>query len=242
MKAKRRQELKQDDFVDTLMWFWQTFKAHQQEIITGGVVALVLAALVMIVVPKWIHANDNAWATLASTDEAAAEARYPMPGKPAEGMDAQIKNYEKVAADYPRSGAAPLALYKAGKLLHEEQKLDEALKKFDDILSGYPKSDTAPAAEAAKASVLEDKGKFAEAKALYEKVAESGPKYLAPECYLNAARCADMDKDAVQAKALYEKVIMQAPGTEWAQIADERLQSQAKAKPAPPPAKPEKKG
>lgn len=243
MKAKRRQELKQDEFVDTLVWLWETFKKNQQQIVTGVVVALVLVAVGTYVVPRWRHANDQAWATLSSLDQTMMASRYGMGGKPGAVEAGEIEKYRKLAADYPRSTVAPIALYKAAQLLHETNKLDEALKILNELLSSYPKSEIAPAAEAAKASVLEDQGKYAEARGLYEKVGESGPKYLAPECWLNAGRCAELAKDNAEAKTLYEKAKSLAAGTPWEQLAQQRIDGLGGQKPASSPApKPEKKG
>ena len=249
MRRERRQELKQDEFVDTLVWLWATFKLHQSEIATGIVVALVLVGLGMYVVPRWRHANDQAWTTLSVLEESQAMARSGMEGKPVEPPSAEVQKYEKLAADYPRSGAAPLALYKAAKLLHDAGKLDEALKELGQLLNSYPSSEVAPAAEAAKASVLEDQGKFAEAKSLYEGLAKkvagakAGPGYMAPRYYLNAGRCAELTKDAAQAKTFYDKTITLAPGTPWAQLAEERLKDLGKPGPvSAPKAASEKKG
>jgi TolA-binding protein len=218
-------------------------KLYQQELLIGGVLALVLVGGALYVVNRWRRANDMAWATLASVDDSVASKRYGMEPNSPDATSAAINNYRKLAQDYPHSGVAPLAFFRAGKLLHQTGKLDEALQTLDDVIKSYPKAAITPAAEEAKACVLEDKVQFAEAQALHEKVAQSGPKYMAPECYLNAARCAELTKNAPQAKEFYQKTISLAPGTSWAQFAEERLKILAQGKEAaPPPGAPAKKG
>jgi tetratricopeptide (TPR) repeat protein len=234
MKRQRRQELKhKDEFADTVAWLWMSVKLYQQEILIGGVAALVLVGAGMFLVKRWNSAYDAAWSKLTAIDESAAMARYGLEPKAPDAFPAAIKDYQKLAEDNPRSVVAPMALLRAAKLLHEGGKLDEALKTLDQILTSYAGSAVIVAAEGEKASVLEDKKQFAEALALNEKLARSGPEYLAPECYLNAARCAELNKDSARAQELYQKTISIAAGTSWAQFAEERLKTMAQNKPAP---------
>jgi tetratricopeptide (TPR) repeat protein len=134
-----------------------------------------------------------------------------------------------------------MALFRAGKLLHEANKLDEALAVFNRLIADHPHGELAPAAQEAKSCVLEDKRQYAEALALHEKVAESGPKYLSADCFINAARCAQLTKEPARAKALYEKAIAASPGSLLAQFAEERLKNMALEQSAPPAAAPPKK-
>jgi len=243
MKAKRRQELKQDEFVDTLVWLWETVKKNQQQIVVGVLVAVALVAAVTLIVPQLRQRRYAAWASLSAIEQSVVAPPEGAQTKPGELEAAQVEKYRKLAADYSGSGAAPIALYQAAQLLHETGKLDEALKALNELLASYPKCELAVAAEAAKATVLEDQGKYAEAKALYEKVAQSGPRYLSPECYLNAARCAELMKDVVQAKELYRKAEELGKGTGWEQLAKERIARLERPAPvtSPPPTG-EKKG
>ncbi len=244
MKKQRKEELKHDEFADSLLWMWETVRLHQREIVTGAVVALVLISGVLYLLNRRQQAHNVAWASLSAIEDPLAQARYGRnPEEIPKARAEAIEKYRNLAQDYSRYGVAPIALYRAGRLLHEEGKLDEAVDVLDQVIGLRPDGSLAAAAESAKAAALEDKGKYAEAKALYEKVGESGPKYLAPECYLNAARCAEFLKDAAQAKSLCEKTIALAPNTEWAQRAEERLKRLAEVPNAPAPKpEPQKKG
>jgi tetratricopeptide (TPR) repeat protein len=237
MKQQRKQDLKHDEFVDTLAWLWETMKQYQQEILIGVVVALLLVGGGMYILNRWQRSREQAWLTLATIDQSVAPRRFLMEPRSPETALAAAKSYQDLAANYPRSAAAPLALLRAGKLLHEANRLDEALAVFNRLIADYPSADLAPAAQEAKACLLEDKKQYAEALALHQKVAESGPKHLSAECFLNAARCAQLTNDPARAKAFYEKAIAAAPGSLLAQFAEERLKIMALPPPAPPASK-----
>lgn len=165
-------------------------------------------------------------------DKASAEA----------AMASDVASFEKVVAEYPGSGDAPVALLRAALSSVREgttESLQLAQEKYTQFLKKYGKHDLAPLARLGVAFTDEAMGNFAQAEKVYDEylsehkakdVAADGVEstgtigdghYLIPVAILGRARCLALNNQVAAAQTALDQFIAAMPNTEWAVMADE---------------------
>lgn len=153
-----------------------------------------------------------------------------------------VSSLEKVAADFPSSGDAPVAMLRAAFMScgsGSAEDLQVAREKYTQFLRKYSKHELAPLARLGIAYTDEATGKFAEALKVYEeflaqhKASEmtatedtatgtiGDGNYLLPIAVFGRARCLALNNEIPAAQTALDQFIAAMPNTSWAALADE---------------------
>ena len=153
-----------------------------------------------------------------------------------------IEAFEKVAADYPSTGDAPVALLKSATMYCQSGKTSDyglANDKYKEFLSRYPKHALAPVARLGVAFTAEAQGEYADAAAIYrEHLAAHGVPdilseetdgdakdslgdgdYLNPVALLGLGRCLVLQGDKSSARTIFDQISAGYANTTWGELA-----------------------
>jgi len=105
-------------------------------------------------------------------------------------MARSVTDLEAVAAEFPRSVEAPIALMQAGKEYYNSGSYDTALAKYAELQAQYPEHELAAGADLGRIHCLEAMGRVDEAAAAFKEFAANHKDhYLVPQAVLGQARC-----------------------------------------------------
>jgi hypothetical protein len=232
-KHLTRQELKHDEFRDTLEHGAEAIATHQRAAwFYGGLALLVIAAIL-----GWrFYTQRQTAQASAGLSDAMKVLQAPIrpanqPAAPGEISYVDERNkyadaakqFTDLANRYPRTQPGLVARYYAGLSLARAQRYDEALKDLTALESGRDEG-FASLARFQIAQIDENTGKDAQAVRLYLQLMDK-PTVFVPKVIPMLALADHYAKsDPGQAAKLYQQVKSEFPNTQAAQEADQHLQ------------------
>jgi len=228
-----RQELKKDEFRDTVEHGAEAIAAHQGQVwFYGGIALLVVAAILGW---RFYTQRQTAQASAGLADAMQVyQARIRAPNEaPAPGEITYVdeknkysdaaKKFGDLAGRYPRTQPGLVALYYAGLSFERAGSYDEALRDFTTLESGRD-AGFASLASFQMAQIYEKTAKDAQAVQLYQQLIDK-PTVFVPKVVAMLALADHYSKaNPTQAANLYQQVKAEFPNTQAAQEADQRLQ------------------
>ena len=240
MKASERHRLKQDKYVQAMTRAVAWGRRNQKSIAVAVAIAVLAAALSI-----WLGVAHRAVEALAREllTEAEAKAQMALFEKPdlqAKAVNDVVSRCEMIAADYPKSAAARLALLEAAQLLARSKRAGEAVPYFERALklSGRLAGLTA-LARRGLAEALEESGKLRKAIAQYRMLAAEEVSPEAVRANWDIGRCHETLGEADQAAEHYRKAADYGGASTWAKLARSRLSRllEKEVSPSPSPGK-----
>jgi TolA-binding protein len=207
--------LKRDEFADDAIKAVTFVRKHTTE-------AMAVAAAIVVVIAGLVLMGQN---RAKSEKEAAlmigmAHAAY---------FNGDLTNaqtgYEEIVTKHGSSSSAREALVYLGNISFAQRKYDEALKNYNRAIKAGPNSLIMSAAISGVAACYEQTGKMGEAGDKYLEICKKYPKdqYLATSALLSAGRCFTAGNLNDKAKAAYQQLIKEYPGTSAATDAKSEL-------------------
>lgn len=239
MRAETRHQLKTDKFTRTTIGVaeatahWSV--EHKSKIITGVVIAVVVAAAVA-----------GAWYYLGKQDDKAnlelsqAVRTLSTPIRPAGApetpnvptfasaqgrAEAAKKQLQAVVDKYPHTHTGDVARYLLGTTAVELGDNATAERTLKDVASGYNK-DLSGLAKLALASLYGNTNRTKEALDLYKQLIDKPSRTVSKVmAQLQLANLYESSQQPAEAKRIYEQIVRENPKTEAEQIAQAKLQS-----------------
>jgi tetratricopeptide (TPR) repeat protein len=219
LKAKEREQLKQDKFSEVLVSVGAFLGRHRRP-------AIVIAAAVAVCVVSvlwYLHARGVAqrelWDRVADAQKALAQAGPEADRKAV--VNRAVDQLRRLHADAPRAPAGTYALYRVAEILYEEQRFEEAAAAYEQLLkeprlpAGYKEL-----VQGSLAPALEQAGKWDAALAFYQGQANEKGGAEAAEAWWSIARCLDHLDRPEEARKAREQVRALGPRTIWAERAE----------------------
>src|SRR5437016_2872362 len=179
------------------------FEKNKKQAIWG---AIILVAVVL-------FASLILWRQ-AQREEAASEELSKVTAPQLGARPEPAEAYLKVAAEYPKSGAAARALLLGAGSLFTEGKYDQAKAEFEKLLRDHKNSPFTSQAMLGVAACLDAQGKTNEAMSEYRRIGERYPNQnVAPQAKFALARLYEAQNKPSDALTLFEEVNRTAPGT-----------------------------
>jgi len=208
--------LKRDEFADDAIKMVSFVRKHSTESMAVGVAVLVIIAG-MILMGQSRSKSEKEAAMMIGMAHAAF-----FNGDLANAQNA----YEEIAAKHGSSSSAREALVYLGNINLTQRKYDEAQINFEKaIKSGTSNSLLMSAAISGLAACYEQTGKLSEAGEKYLEIFKKYPKdqYLATNALLSAGRCFSAGNLTGKARAAYQQLLKEYPGTAAAAAAKSEL-------------------
>jgi tetratricopeptide (TPR) repeat protein len=122
---------------------------------------------------------------------------------------------------------APMQMFARADLLAFQNKSVEAFTTLDSILLGYPSHSLTDEVLMLKANLFSKQGKYTEANELYQRVIEFHPKDITADdaLFKQAELNENIFMDSTKAMSLYEKLIVEYPGSLYVVEARKRFRS-----------------
>ena len=224
MKASERQRLKHDKYADTVVVGLGWARMH-----LATIVGVLVALVIVIVALSWWNASRRQAGqdALALLKEAQEKARQAVAAEPADKdrLVAQaVERLQQIAADYPSSDAAPLALLEAANTLSQAGKPVEAQPLYRKALQRAGKLGGLEAlARQGLAVSLESEGKYADAIEEYRAFLEPAASPYAAKAHWDIGRCLEKLDRPQEAAAAYQQAVEFGGQSEWAELARFRL-------------------
>jgi len=231
----KRQELKHDEFVDTVDELYLYLEEHGRRLLTLALVVLLGGAAAGGLYWYDRQQEQKAGAALGAallTFEAPVQAGLPpLPGEAArktftseeEKYQAAEKEFAAVRADFPRTRAARLAAHYQAVCQWERGELDSAFAGLEELARSRDR-DAAALARFTLAGYYEVVGRAADAEKLYRELADR-PSVTVPKASAQLA-LADLkaSSDPAEARRLLEAVQAEFPDTAVAREVARRLE------------------
>jgi predicted negative regulator of RcsB-dependent stress response len=228
-----RQELKHDEFRDTIEHGAEAIAAHQSQVwLYGGVAILVVAAILGW---RFYTQRQTAQASAGLADamkvyqarirpvnESAAPGELTYVDEKNRDTDA-AKKFDEIADRYSRTQPGLVSRYYAGLALTRAGRFDEALKDLTELESGRDEG-FASLARFQIAQIYENTGKAAQAVQTYQQLIDKPTVFVPKAVSLLALADHYAKSDPAQSAKLYQQVKSEFPNTQAAQEADQRLQ------------------
>ncbi|MHB2025827.1 MAG: tetratricopeptide repeat protein [Elusimicrobiota bacterium] len=208
-----RQDLKKDDLetVVAAALGWIAANRQKAAAIAGGIV--IAAAIGAFAVYGARAKTVAAWNDLAIARALAYSGRAPN----------ALQEIQRLEADYPQSDAAAYANLFAGDVLYQGGRYQDALANYQKVLSQGRPLVIQPFALDDAALAEESLGDCKDSAVMSRRFLDAYPEnFLAPQAHLSLARCLEALGQIDEARAAYQKIALQYPGTSFAQIAQEK--------------------
>jgi TolA-binding protein len=207
--------LKRDEFADDAIKMVTFIRKHTTE-------AMAVAAAILVVIAGLILMGQN---RAKSEKEAAlmigmAHSAY---------FNGDLANaqatYEEIVTKHGSSSSAREALVYLGNIYFTQRKYEEALKYYNQGIKAGPNPLIMSAAISGVAACYEQTGKLLEAGDKYLEICKKYPKdsYLSTSALLSAGRCFSAGNLTDKARAAYQQLINEYPGTAAAVAAKSEL-------------------
>jgi TolA-binding protein len=208
--------LKRDEFADDAIKMVSFIRKHSTEAMAVVVAALVIIAGLIMMGQNRVKSEKEA-ALMIGTAHAAF-----FNGDLANAQTA----YDEIVAKHGSSSSAREALVYLGNISFTQRKYEEAIVYYNKgIKAGSSNSLIMSAAISGVAACYEQTGKLGEAGDKYLEICKKYPKdqYLATNALLSAGRCFAAGNLTDKAKAAYQQLLKEYPGTEAATDAKSEL-------------------
>ena len=237
MKSSRRHDLKHDQVADSLGTIWEWILLHRVKVIlvfvglsvAVGVIAFLYAAAAMerdAANERLAQVEMTAWDIMAAREKDEEKAML-LSGK-------AISEYRDIAREFPAGVAAARALFRAGKLLHDERRCEDAAKAFRQAIAKAPDHPGLQRMATENLAVtLEEAGQYSQALAEYRRLAEGTGPRLRAKVYWDMGRCHEEMKDVAKAQDAYATAVRTSPDSMWAKQALSRSRALSEPKPKP---------
>lgn len=173
------------------------FSESWKELVIGLVVAAVAFGSVFLYKRHTSEARDQAFTQLA--------------------VASSLSQLNEIARQFPSSQAAALASFMAAHAQYDAGNYTDAALLYDAFLAKHAKHFMAPAARLGRLHCQEASGQVEEALAGFRQFAQdsSAETALVTEAKLGEARCLRQMGKLQEAQALYEKMLLEQPGSDW---------------------------
>lgn len=142
------------------------------------------------------------------------------------GAAQTVRQFEELAARYPKSAGAPVAILAMASSSFSAGAYDDALARYEEFSAKYADHPLAAAAELGKSMCAEAKGETDRALAGFDAfIGEHAGHFLLPQAPFGKARCLQSSGRPAEAKAVYEDFIAANPSSKWVPVAESALQS-----------------
>jgi len=238
VKTSERHKLKHDLYADNVMKAALWAKRHRTRILTVAAAALLVAAAVVWIALARQEAENSAADLLAEVEAQANAIARAKDDKKAAAIKEVVAKCDLIAADYPESRAAPIALCRAAQVYAEAGRASEATPYFRrTIAESRGRAGLVDVARRGLAESLEDSGKLREAIEQYRLLLRDDA--TAAEVNWDIGRCYDQLNEPEQAETHYKKAVQLGSDTVWGELAQAALARLANPAPAetPPPPK-----
>jgi TolA-binding protein len=132
-----------------------------------------------------------------------------------------VSKLKEIAENFKGTRSAFEAQLTLGRLYFDHQQSEKALPWLIHALGSAPNSNEKMIAQLAVGHVQESLGKYDDAARDYEAVVKASPQgTLKADVLLSLARTQELLHDSEKAKGLYDQIITQMPGTEYAKTAE----------------------
>lgn len=209
-----RQQVRRNELQDTvdmvLLWV-----SRNRQTAAAGAGALAAALLIAgFIVYRSRTLAEAAWSRLGEAQE------HAYGGRP----DQSLLRLKELFTDYGRTKASAFGLLFQGDMMYPRGQYKEALESYSKVLErGEPKV-LQPVATADIAVTQEAAGNCPEAASTAQRFLDSyADHFLAPQVHASLARCLEALGKGDQAKAAWQKIVLQYPDTSWASWAQKRL-------------------
>ncbi len=136
-----------------------------------------------------------------------------------------LEEIQRMENDYPGQPATAYADLFGGDVLYQGGQYKDALSYYQKVLDQGRPTVILPFALGDTALTQEAMGDCQDASATAQRFLDTYPdNFLAPQVHLSLARCLDTLGDKVQAKADYQKIAIEYPGTSFAALAQKNSQ------------------
>ena len=136
-----------------------------------------------------------------------------------------LQEIQRMETDYPGQPATTYAQLFAGDVLYQGGKYQDALSYYQKVLQAGRPEVIQPIALGDSALAEEAAGDCKDASSLAQRFLDTYPdNFLAPQVHLSLARCLGTLGDKDQAKADYQKIAIEYPGTSFAKLAQKNIQ------------------
>ena len=236
MKAKERHDLKQNEFAETTVHALGWVSAHRSNLVVIGVAAVVVLAAVGGYTWWQRTTADRAGALLGAARAVVQSPIAPAPTVPGATqqagtfpdetarLDAALKAYEQVVAEYPGTDAALTARYAMAALLLEGGRAAEALEKFDQVAAEAGSSFYGPLARLGRGQALVAQGQFDDAIALFTELSADRTSELPLDGILiQLARASAKAGRTDDARAAFKRLVDEFPASTYANEARQEL-------------------
>ena len=240
MKAKERQVLKHDRFVETLLRISVFLQRHRRVLTAAAVAAIVaVGAALWIVSAREAASRDRRLRLYTLEREMESAAREPEAAARREALDRVLGRLRLLYDEAPRTAEGRLALLLLAEVRY-------GLGDYARAVEAYRAARDAPGAseefralvERSLATALEQTQDWAEAATLYRRAAaRASSDAEKARAWLDCARCLDRMERFDEANEARVRARDLAPGAVWADVAalDSRLAGKPEATPAPTP-------
>jgi len=207
--------LKRDEFADDAIKMVSFVRKHATEAMAVGVAVLVVIAGLVLMGQNRIKSEKEAALMIGM-----AHAAY-FNGDMANAQTA----YEEIVAKHGSSSSAREALVYLGNINFAQRKYEEALKYYNRGIKAGPNPLIMSAAISGVAACYEQTGKLSEAGDKYLEICKKYAKdpYLSTNALLSAGRCFSAGNLNDKARAAYQQLIKEYPGTAAAADAKSEL-------------------
>ena len=228
MKASERHRLKHDKYADTVAKSVEWAREHRTRLLVALAVVLLACAFATWLTLSRQSAERAAGDLLSEVREKAYIVSFMLEKTDEKTISEIVAGCDRIATDYPRTKAAPLALLRAGQVLNQTGRPDEAASFFRRALElADNRPGTVALARRGLAEALEESGKPKEAIANYRMLIAGDGSPADAQAKWDIARCHERLGETDKARDLYGKILTDSPDTPWAELARFRIERAA---------------
>ena len=188
-------------------------------------IAVAIGVPVYLYKQKGTEDFDEVWSRIYQINYEVATAQQGGPEKQNEAIEGAIREYTFLKDNLSTTGATPWLLLELGNAQYKVKKYDDAILTYKEFIKRFGDHSLAPIIRQSLGCVFEEKEQLQEAVEQFEKIAkDSEAAYLKAQVSLDAGRCYEKLKQINAAMAAYKDIISSFPDSEWARMAQYRLE------------------
>ncbi len=201
-KKKRRitkRDLKEDQFVTTALRMTSWVREHQNIVLAGAAIVVVVAILATVISTSRSRSRDASDSLLGQVEMLYSQGLY----------DRVIEQAQMLVDQYGGTQEAGLAVFYMADSRMKMERYDEALAAYQIYIEDYHRDKTLTAASyTGMAACYEQLEDFSQAGQSYLQTAQKVPHYYgSPEALMNAGRCFSRAGEIEKAKESYRLLI-----------------------------------
>ncbi len=210
---------------ERLRKFLKFFDDNKITIAIGFAIVIAIAVPVYLYKQKGAEDFDQVWSRIYQINYEVATAQQGGPEKQNEAVEGAIREYTFLKNNLSTTGATPWLLLELGNAQYKLKKYDDAILTYREFIKRFGDHSLVPIIRQSLGYVLEEKEQLKEAVEQFEKIAnDSEATYLKAQVKLDAGRCYEKLKQINAAMAAYKDIISSFPDSEWARMAQYRLE------------------